>query len=258
MKPRLKGILFDLDDTLLDWSGVKLDWRDIEAERLAGVLAYLERGEDWRGAPLESLVERYTQRTRDAWIQARRDLRAPRMPEILIRTLSEFGLADAASRADEILRAYDWQAVEGTVVFPDAPPMLSLLRAQGLKLGIVTNASQPMELRDAELREHGIIDYFPDCRVSAADVGWLKPDARIFQSALRQLGANPEEAVFVGDNPLADIEGARSVGMRAVQRVLPGDEALDDSGRASPRLSSLARLPAILDRWYPGWRRHGA
>ena len=256
MADRLRAALFDFDDTLIDWSGVELDWREIEAPRLASVLAYLQSQDSCPPLELEQLVDVYTERTYQAWSAARRSLRSPNMPQILLEILTELGIADAPDFRDEILDAYDWQVVAGTVVFPDVPPMLEQLRGAGLKLGIVTNSSQPMALRDAELRGHGLLEYFPDCRLAAADIGWLKPHRRIFEEALARLGTTAAETIFIGDNPRADIAGALAVGMRAVQRIGPYDAppAADDARRAS--LSSLEQLPPILDRWFPDWR-HG-
>ena len=130
----------------------------------------------------------------------------------------ELRVSRAARFADEILQAYDWKVVPGTEVFPDVFPALDALRSRGICLGVVTNSSQPMSLRDRELRQHGLLPYFPDCRLAAADVGYLKPHPRIFQCALERIGVAPDEAVFVGDNPIADIGGALGAGMRAVQR----------------------------------------
>lgn len=173
-------------------------------------------------------------------------------------TLKRLGVATDSLDVDEVLRAYDWNVVPGTVVFPDVPPMLDVLRQAGIRLGIVTNASQPMAMRDAELKAHGLINYFPDCRLSAADAGYLKPDRRIFTCALERLGTTPKETVFIGDNPDADIAGALSVGMKAVLRV--SEHAAENGAFAGyqPRLHSFEQLPGILDQWYPGWRNGNA
>lgn len=267
MAVQLKGALFDFDDTLVDWSGVQLGWREIEAARLSRVndYAWQKARAYWLNA--DSLLEAYLQDTRAAWSQARVTLRAPHMPSILLGTLKRLGVATNSLDVDEILRAYDWNVVPGAVVFPDVPPMLEVLRRAGIKLGIVTNASQPMAMRDAELKAHGLINYFPDCRLSAADAGYLKPDRRIFTRALERLGTTPEETIFIGDNPEADIAGANGMGMRAVLR-LTGRADGDGSTRrrvsggsykrdlldTHRRLHSLDELPAILDEWYPGWR----
>lgn len=254
MAVQLKGVLFDFDDTLVDWSGVRLGWREIEAARLARVKDYVWQKSRAYWLNTDSLLEAYLLDTRAAWSEARVTLRAPHMPSILMDSLKELGAPIDRLDVDEALRVYDWNVVPGAVVFPDVPPMLDVLRKAGVKLGIVTNASQPMKMRDAELEAHGLISYFPDCRLSAADVGYLKPDARIFNCALKRLGTTPDETIFIGDNPDADIAGALAVGMKAVLRVT--DRAAANSAFAShqPRLRSLEQLPAVLDEWYPGWR----
>lgn len=257
MRPRqLRGLLFDFDDTLIDWSGVQLGWREIEAPRLARVLELMQGEGSASPVPLQQLVAHYTQRTREAWMEARSSLIAPRMPEILLDTLDELGFADARQSRDQILAAYDWSVVPGTVVFADVPPMLEGLQAAGIKLGIVTNSSQPMALRDAELRGHGLMQYFPDCRLAAADVGYLKPHRRIFEAALERLGTDADETVFIGDSPSADIAGALGIGMRAIQRITHRRRFQADGNPDFASLHSLAELPPILDAWYGDWR-HG-
>ena len=258
MAGQLKGVLFDFDDTLVDWSGVQLGWREIEAARLARVRDLVESRSQTSRFHIDAFLDAYLERTRLAWAQARVNLRAPHMPNILMQTLDELGAPIEQLDVDEVLRAYDWNVVPGTVVFPDVPPILQALRRAGIKLGIVTNASQPMTMRDAELRTHRLLEYFPDCRLSAADAGFLKPDGRIFACALKRLGTTPHETVFIGDNPDADIAGALSVGMKAVLRITDRALAQGTFARYQPRLRSLAHLPAILDDWYPGWRNGAA
>jgi putative hydrolase of the HAD superfamily len=77
----------------------------------------------------------------------------------------------------------------------------------------------------------------------------------IFQMALDQLGVQAHEAVFVGDNPVADISGPQGIGIQTVLRT---------NGHLAPILSeiiipdgqihSLTDLPPLLDEWYPGWQ----
>lgn len=256
MASQLKGILFDFDDTLIDWSGVKLGWRDIETPRLSQVHAYINRDRQRLDVGIDQLVDLYMERTRSAWEAARVTLRAPNMPSLLLATLMELGVTGEKLIPSEVIKAYDWGAVPGTAVFPDVPPMLETLVARGIKIGIVTNASQPMRMRDAELTAHQLIDYFPDCRLSAADVGYLKPHQRIFKAALDLMGTAPDETVFIGDNPIADIGGAQSSGMRAILRLKPGHNSYRGLAVPDGSLYSLDELPSILDEWHPNWRSH--
>ena len=52
--------------------------------------------------------------------------------------------------------------------------------------------------------------------VTAVDVGYAKPDARIFNEAIRKAGTQADKIIHVGDNPEADIIGAANVGLKTV------------------------------------------
>ena len=96
--------------------------------------------------------------------------------------------------------------------FFDVDDVLSSLKAAGLQLGVVTNAVPSIRDRISEL---GLGSYF-DAIVLSGEVGYEKPDTRIFTIALKHLSAHPEKTVHVGDSYSADIEGAHNVGITPV------------------------------------------
>ncbi len=249
----LKAILLDLDDTLIDWAYFLQNWETIEAKHLPGVYAYLET----LGNPthdVQTYIEEFSRRTRKAWAEARHTLVAPHLGRILVEAGVAVGIEEDKINQVTCLKHYNWGKVKGTTVFPDVIKALTLLRQKGLKLGLVTNAFQPMWMRDIEMEQHGIRYFFESCRFSAADAGFLKPHPTIFAKALTCLETQPQETIFIGDNPVADIAGAQAAGMRAVMRVNYGKQPLT-SGLIIPdaTIGSLLELPDILDQWYPGW-----
>ncbi len=248
----LKAVLFDLDDTLLDWSGFELDWSIMERKHLRGVFDYI-RAEIHPLNDFDAYCAEFSTRMLAAWTAARGTMRAPNLGVVLTETSVGFGVPSASLDARRCLEAYQWEMIPGTRIFPEVPQTLKLLREQGLKIGIVTNAHQPMWIRDIEIREHGIYDFFPDCRISAADVGYLKPHPVIFQTALKCVGTKPDETVFVGDDFNADIVGAQKAGIKAVLRRhahRPPVSGIHPDGA----ITTMDELPGILDSWYPGWR----
>jgi len=250
----LKAVLFDLDDTLLDWHGFVEEWPTFERLYLQRVYDYVSR-EHGALPDFEAFVKEFRERTRAAWDAGRGSLLAPNLGTILLQSAEAAGAPLGKLNVQAMLTAYEWTAVPGTILFPDVPDALALLRENGIKIGIVTNAYQPMWMRDLEIEVHGLLQHFPDCRISAADVGYLKPHPTIFQAALDCLEARPEEAVFVGDNPIADIAGAQGAGMRAVLRITsPTPPMLSGLIIPDAAVNSLAELPPILDQWFPGWR----
>ncbi len=88
------------------------------------------------------------------------------------------------------------------------------------KIGLISNAWS--DLRDFIVRQ-GFDDAF-DAMVISAEVGVVKPEARIYRVALEKLGVAPEEAVFL-DDFFENVEGAQQVGMHAIHFREP-DQAL--------------------------------
>ncbi len=102
-------------------------------------------------------------------------------------------------------------------VYDDVLPTLDALRAQGVKMGIVSNTpwGSPAGLWREEMARLGLTDAV-DVLVFCPDCGWRKPARPIFDHALARLGASPEQCVFVGDDPRWDIAGPQALGMEAV------------------------------------------
>jgi HAD superfamily hydrolase (TIGR01549 family) len=96
---------------------------------------------------------------------------------------------------------------------PCAKNMLQRVSADH-KLGLISNFTYAPVIY-AGLRKLGINQFFNAVLVSE-EVGWRKPSEKIFEEALRRLGVTGEETVYVGDSPLEDIKGAKTLGMRTI------------------------------------------
>ena len=120
-------------------------------------------------------------------------------------------------------------------VQPDAEVngFLAYLNERQVPWGIVTNGSPSQH---GKCRAAGL-DKLAGFIIVSEEAGYRKPDARIFRDALEATGlAAPEQVMFVGDNPLADIDGAKRFGMKAawVRRdrpyppdLIPPDHVID-------------------------------
>jgi len=99
----------------------------------------------------------------------------------------------------------------------DAVPTLRELRGRGLKTGLVSNTpwGSPGALWREEIERLGLAGLF-DALVFCSDVGWRKPDRRIFEFAMQKLDISAEECLFVGDDPRWDLVGPAGMGMEAV------------------------------------------
>jgi putative hydrolase of the HAD superfamily len=122
----------------------------------------------------------------------------------------------------------------------DALSTLQLLRPY-YRLALVSNFDHPPYVH-AALDHHGLAACF-DTVVISGEVGYDKPDPRIFHLALDALGCTPHEALFVGDTLEADILGAQAVGCRAV--------LIDRTGKypvyGGERIQALGELLPLLE-----------
>jgi HAD superfamily hydrolase (TIGR01509 family) len=94
----------------------------------------------------------------------------------------------------------------------DATGFLRSLRARGMKIALVSNCAENTRQMLAAVG----VSELADAVVLSCEVGWAKPDARIYEHALSLLGVRAGDAVFVDDQP-AFCAGAVEVGMTALQ-----------------------------------------
>jgi putative hydrolase of the HAD superfamily len=212
-----------LDAVLFDWGHTLMDfvWEDdlLEAGVRAG-LGAVEAPED----AVPAVADRYRAEARLSDWEVPEELEyAP-----LVRQL----LADAGVLVDEaklewyLLAEHDaWAPARRPTSMSLA--LLDVLRDLGLKTGLVSNTMEPRWLLLRDLDEQGLGGRL-DVVVFSSDVGIRKPRPEIFRRALDELGVSAERALFVGDRLVADVRGARDVGMRTVQAMWYRAEAAVD------------------------------
>ena len=94
-----------------------------------------------------------------------------------------------------------------------AVALLERLRAEGLRIAIVTNHT--VDEQTSKLHRLGLA-HLIDVLVISESEGIAKPDPRIFSRALYRLGCKADQAVMVGDSWSSDIEGAHAAGLCAI------------------------------------------
>ncbi len=96
-----------------------------------------------------------------------------------------------------------------------AVEVVSELDGAGYKLGIVSNTVMPGATIDDYLNREGLLSYFP-VRIYSSEVGYMKPNRRIFQLAVDRLEIAPENMFFVGDRLDNDVRGPSRLGMKTI------------------------------------------
>ncbi|MGB1250684.1 MAG: HAD family hydrolase [Candidatus Promineifilaceae bacterium] len=209
-------IIFDLDDTLISWETQTITWPDYLTPmmvRAAGYLNGLGHTVD-----VEAFGRRFGRNIRTAWDTARaeRTWEAVHMAGIAQQTLSDFDIDPSSVDIHALLKAFEWYPMPGVAPFPDTHAVLDTLRAMGYKIGLITNAFQPMWMRDIEIETYGLMGRL-DARITSGDTGFMKPHPAIYWRMLGMLDSRPDRAMFVGDSPRNDIAGANKTGMVSVQ-----------------------------------------
>ena len=162
------------------------------------------------------------------------------------RSMRLCGMPETEAEAWGLVAHERYHQFQQGLIHPyDTPrPTLERLKAEGYKLALVSNYAHTGVLRDA-LKRLEILDPF-DALVVSADVGYLKPHARIFEAALEALQVRKEEAVMVGNDPLCDVVGAKHAGLRAVWTPYPRASPPPPNPLADAVLERLAELPDFL------------
>lgn len=130
---------------------------------------------------------------------------------------------------------------DGNVAFFEGvSETLQELKKRGYLLGIVTDTANSIS---AKLRwfERGGFGHVWDSIISSMDVGTRKPDPKIYQAVLRQLGASPAQAIFVG-HKASELAGAREIGMLTVAFNYDPDASAD---YYVEKFSDLLQLPGV-------------
>lgn len=219
---KLQAILFDLDETLLD--------RTTSLQRF--VTAQHAAFPALQHIPLETYVHRFIEL--DAYGHTWKDFVYRKLIiENDVVTLTE----------QELLDDYLVNFARFCVGFPYLRATLEELSAAGYRLGVITNGPTPFQERN--FAALGVADLFEVVTVSAA-VNLRKPDPAIFAYTLAQMKLPAHAALYVGDNPKADIAGAKAAGMRAIWRANPRWPKCDAADAVVHELNELPGLVASL------------
>jgi putative hydrolase of the HAD superfamily len=209
---RLEGVLFDVDDTLVDTmaafgaaiAAASRVWLPhLPEDRYPEVLAL------WRADP-NGHYRAYTRGEVD--FDAQRMARANELQ-------ATFGgeLLDDAAYVD--WKDLFWGTFEQSwTAFDDARPVLDALADAGLRVGSLTNAR--VELQTRKLAAAGLEDV--PLLVGVDTLGFGKPDPRVFAEACRRLGTDPARTAYVGDELDVDARAARAAGLVGVWLDRPG------------------------------------
>ncbi len=224
---KIKGVIFDLDNTLLDFMQMK------EFAVKAAIKGMIEAGliieEEQSYAEIISIYEKFgweNQKVFDVFIE------------------KQIGHVEHKYLAAGIV-AYRRAREANLMAYPNVNKTLMALAKLGIKLGVVSDAPS----REAWMRIYylNLYHYF-DGVVTFDDTGERKPSEKPFKVCLDILQLSPYETIMVGDWPERDVVGAKKIGMKtAFARY--GDTFGTINSGADWDLNNVYQLVSIINEW---------
>lgn len=122
-------------------------------------------------------------------------------------------------------------------------PTLNKLKQMSLKLGLITNG--PSDLQRTKLKLLGLENIFDEVVISG-EVGCQKPDTEIFNIAAQRLGLTPDEMLYIGDNPLNDVDTSRRAGYIPVWVRTTGTWVFPEIEKPELQVDTVAEIPDLI------------
>jgi putative hydrolase of the HAD superfamily len=158
-----------------------------------------------------------------------------------------YGVVPEDAQVEALVETRYRAFVHAIEVSGDVPSLLLRLGDQ-YRLGLVSNYPCSRSIAGS-LKKTGLRDFL-EAVVVSGDLGYAKPHAKPFETILDRLKLHPEECIFVGDNWLADVQGAKRMGIPAIliSQYTPYDEFKPSHGDHQPdaAIRHLNELDALL------------
>jgi putative hydrolase of the HAD superfamily len=209
----MKAVLFDLGHTLINYHN---DWREPERRAVSKVARRVCEASP-NGVDLDQvsryLLELLEQGRR---IKLEQYLEIP-LVDVLGNCFHRFAVEGDEELMERSLEEFYAVLLEHREIVPGTREMLQFVKDNEFLIGLVSDVAWglPSYFPQRDMKFYHLDEFFDDL-VFSTDVGFRKPNPKIFKIALYNIGASADCSYFVGNNLQADILGALNVGMIAV------------------------------------------
>lgn len=247
----VRGVIFDLGGTLAVFAA-PLEAGLLDRTNAGALLNWLRR----RGFHVDDeFVDALVAERQACFARRAGGLQEVTAAEALSPVLRRFGLPHDAAALMSAEAAFFEPELASMRLLPAATELLQRLRGLGLRIGLASNASSHYFVVECCRRLE--LAGFLDPIVSSAEVGWAKPDPRIFETILSAWALPPAQVVMVGDTPSADIAGANGMSMRSILivRGRPSSTSADADPTPAAVAADLDDVRRLLESWAVTSRR---
>jgi len=230
-----------IEAVLFDWGGTLTQWHDIDfhAESLALAQAVVNAEH-----PHEEITARLHAAGSVIWGRSRDHQQSATVADLF----DEAGL----DHDPALLTAYYDFWEPHTLTDPEVRPLFEALRADGVKVGVLSNTIWPREWHRGFFERDGVLDLI-DGDVYTSEIPWTKPSPKAFGAAMDAVGAtDPARCVYVGDRLFDDIWGAHHAGLRAIHvphSSIPREQVGHTEGEPDAVVHRLSEIHEIVGSW---------
>jgi putative hydrolase of the HAD superfamily len=211
-----KAVLFDMGNTLLRYSRPEQEsWQQTETRGLFAAYRLLEAQNSAPPVSCERFAEHCFEQLAAGWVAAAEGRANLRTSDWLASCCAALGRQLDAAQTNAAVAAYTAPLRANVEPLPGAVSTLAYLKRSGYRLGLISNTAWPGSIHRADLAAAGLLPWL-NTTIFSGDAGIWKPNPAIFRTMLATLDCQPEQALFVGDNPREDILGAQQIGLRAI------------------------------------------
>lgn len=216
----IRAIFFDLDNTLLDRDAA---WKTYWSK-------FVQQQPEVFGPDTQAALQKIIHEDQHGWTSR---------PALFSWMVETFPKLDRSPK--ELWEQCGTELGKLATPYPGATELLASLKAT-YSLVLVTNG--PSSVQRMKLLNSGFSAYFDHVFVSG-EVGFDKPDPRIFAATLKSSSCAPDQILFVGDDPVKDVLGAANAGMKTCW-ISHSNKWTGNQPRPDHIINKVVELPSIL------------
>ena len=226
---------------IFDWGGTLTRWHDVDfhAESLALAQAVVNADHE-----IDVSQARLHAANQAIWGRSRDHQQSSTVADLF----AEAGL----DHDPELLTAYYEFWEPHTLTDPEVAPLWETLRADGIKVGVLSNTIWPRAWHEGFFARDGVA-HLIDGDVYTSEIPWTKPSPHAFRAAMDAVGVDDAAAcVYVGDRLFDDVWGAHHAGLRAIHIPLsriPAEQVGHTEGDPDAIVGRLAEVADVVRTW---------